>query len=45
MINTVGYKLTDSYNLTKSDNCGVSSMDSKIIHQSNKGELNQGYNL
>ena len=40
MINTVGYKLTDSYNLTKSDNYNVSLMDNQIIHGTGKGELN-----
>ena len=37
MTNTVGYKITDSYNLTKSDDCSVSSMEIKMIHETNKG--------
>jgi len=39
---TISYKITNSYNLTKSDNYGVSSMDTKIIHGTNTGELNNG---
>jgi ferredoxin len=38
---TTGYKLTNSYNLTKSDNCSVNSMDSRIDHETSNGELNR----
>ena len=36
IINTMGYKITNSYNITKSDNCSVSSMENNIIHETSK---------
>jgi hypothetical protein len=41
-IDTVGYKITDSYNITKSNNCIVSPVDNPVIHGTGKGELIQG---
>lgn len=41
-IDTVGYKITDSYNLTRSNNCIVSPVDNPVIHGTGKGELIQG---